>query len=214
MIQLELLNLPFLSIDLSRVFGIELIRFPAFWGLVTRFFFNLLIILIISRYLYYRIAKRKEYYFTYILISTTVFFICVLLENVKLELGFALGLFAVFGIIRYRTDPIPIKEMTFLFVIIGVSVINALASDIISYAELGFTNLAIVVVTWAMESVWAIKQESQKKITYEKIDLIKPEYSKELKEDLEKRTGLNITRIEIGDINFLRDTVEITIVYK
>lgn len=210
----NLLRFPVLLIELHQVFGIELIRVPAFWGLITRFVFNLFVVLLISRYLYYRVSKRKDYYFTYILISTTVFFICVLLENVKLEIGFALGLFAVFGIIRYRTDPIPIKEMTFLFVIIGVSVINALAGDIVSYAELGFTNFSILLVTWAMEKVWAVKQESRKRIIYEKIDLIKPEYSKELKEDLEKRTGLKITKVEIGDINFLRNTVDITIVYK
>jgi hypothetical protein len=214
MIAEYLSRIPILFVELNQFFGIELIRVPAFMGLAIRFLFNLFVVLIISRYLYYRISKRKDYYFTYILISTTVFFICVLLEHVELELGFALGLFAVFGIIRYRTDPIPIKEMTFLFVIIGISVINALASDIISYAELGFTNFSIILVIWAMERVWAVKQVLQKRIIYENIELIKPEYSEELKDDLEKRTGLEITKVEIGDINFLRDTVDITIVYK
>jgi hypothetical protein len=197
----------------SDLFGIEWWSWPDTLELLLRFLFNLLVITVISRYLYYRISRRKEYYFTYILIGTTVFFISFLLESVKLEIGFALGLFAVFGILRYRTDTIPIKEMTFLFVIIAISVINALAGAEISYTELLVTNLAIVTVTWAMERLWSYRQETQKKIIYERIELIKPENYGALLADLEDRTGLKINRIEVGDINFLRDTAEITIFY-
>jgi len=202
-----------LSSAAADLFGIEWLNGPDTLELLLRFLFNLGVITIISRYLYYRISRRKEYYFTYILIGTTVFFISFLLESVKLEIGFALGLFAVFGILRYRTDTIPIKEMTFLFVIIAISVINALAGAEISYAELIMTNLAIIGVTWAMERLWSYRQEAQKKIIYERIELIKPENYGALVADLEDRTGLKINRIEVGDINFLRDTAEITIFY-
>ena len=108
----------------TEFFGIELIDVQDFWELLIRFAFNLFVILIGVRWLYYPMAKRKDYLFTYILISAVVFLLCFLLENVKLQLGFALGLFAIFGIIRYRTDAIPIKEMTYLFLVIGISVIN------------------------------------------------------------------------------------------
>jgi hypothetical protein len=136
-----------------------------------------------------------------------------MLGNVKLQLGFALGLFAVFGIIRYRTNPMPIKEMTYLFVIIGISVINALANKKVSYAELFFCNFIVVFIIYALEKLWLLRHESCKTITYEKIDLIKPEKYNELKADLEQRTGLKINRIEIGKINFLRDTALINIYY-
>ena len=147
------------------------------------------------------------------LISVTVFFLCFLLENVKLELGFALGLFAIFGIIRYRTDPIPIKEMTYLFIVIGVSVINALANKKISHSELLFTNFIIVAVAYGLEKIWLLKHESRKTITYEKIELILPEKREELLEDLKVRTGLNITRVEIRKLDFLRDTALLRIFY-
>lgn len=181
--------------------------------LLTRFLFNLGIVLIIVRLIYYPVARRKDYLFTYILISITIFFLCSLLENVRLELGFALGLFAIFGIIRYRTDPIPIKEMTYLFLVIGISVINALANKKVSHAELLLTNLALVAVAYALEKVFLLKHETTKKVVYERIDLIVPERYEDLLVDLRERTGLNINRIEIGNINFLRDTANILIFY-
>ena len=136
-----------------------------------------------------------------------------MLDDVKLQLGFALGLFAIFGIIRYRTDPIPIKEMTYLFLVIGVSVVNALANKKISHAELLFANLVIVFVTYGMERLWLLKHESRKNIVYEKIDLILPEKKEELLADLQKRTGINILRFEIKRIDFLRDVANICIYY-
>jgi hypothetical protein len=171
------------------------------------------VIIVLVRLLYYPIAKRKDYLFTYILIGTVVFLLCFLLENVKLQLGLALGLFAIFGIIRYRTNPIAIKEMTYLFIVIGISVMNALANKKISYVELIFTNLAVIAVTYGLEKVWLLKHESRKTVIYEKIDLIKPENYDLLVKDLEKRTGLEINRIEIGRIDFMRDIARIRIYY-
>ena len=184
-----------------------------FIKLAFRFLINLLAILLIARTIYYPLAKRKDYLFTYIMISILVFFICFTLKKFELGLGMALGLFAIFGIIRYRTDPIPIKEMTYLFIVIGISVINALANKKMSYAELLLTNSIIVLTTYGMERLWLLKHESRKVITYEKIDLIVPENHVLLKEDLEKRTGLKINRLEIGKINFLNDTAQIFIHY-
>jgi hypothetical protein len=196
-----------------ELFGVRIIDVPDILELILRFAFNFFVVLILVRVLYYPIAKRKDYLFTYILIGTAVFLLCFLLENVKLQLGLALGLFAIFGIIRYRTNAIPIKEMTYLFIVIGISVINALANKKVSYAELIFTNLAVIAVTFGLERLWLLKHESRKTITYEKINLIKPENYQLLLEDLEERTGLKINRIEVGRVNFVRDVARVTIYY-
>ena len=139
--------------------------------------------------------------------------LCFLLGNVKIQVGFALGLFAIFGIIRYRTEVMPIKEMTYLFLVIGISVINALSNKKVSYVELIFTNMAIIMVAFFLERVWMIKHESRKRIKYDNIALVKPERYGELKADLEKRTGLKIERFEVGDINYLTDSTWIQIYY-
>ena len=196
-----------------QLFGIKLMNESNFYELLIRFSFNTAVTLIIVRYLYYSITKRKDYLFTYILISIIVFFLCFLLGNVKLQLAFALGLFAIFGIIRYRTIVVPIKEMTYLFIVIGISVINALANKKISYVELVFTNLAVIAATFLLEKIWLLRHESSKVIVYEKIENIKPANFDILKNDLELRTGLKIEKIEIGRINFLNDTVRIRIYY-
>ena len=187
----------------ARLFGIKYINPDDFMELLVRFFFNFGVALVIVRSIYYPITRRKDYLFTYLLFSVIVFFLCQLLSSVKLGLGFALGLFAIFGIIRYRTDPIPIKEMTYLFVVIGLAAINGLANRKISYAELVFTNLTIIAVTYGLEKLWLLKSESRKTVVLEKIELIKPENLQLLLEDLRERTGLNIHRVEIGRIDFL-----------
>ena len=201
------------TLVLTRVFGIKLINEGDFLELLARFIFNSAVCLFIVRAIYYPLAKKKEYLFTYLLFSVIVFFLCHLLSNVKLGLGFALGLFAIFGIIRYRTDAIPIKEMTYLFIVIGVSVINALANKKVSYAELVFTNVAIMGATYALERVWLLRHESVRIITYENIGLIKPDHHDQLLADLKERTGLNIHRLQIGKIDFLRDTASIKIYF-
>jgi len=197
----------------QKIFGIPLLNSSDFIELIIRFSFNMFFIIVIVRFLYYAITKRKDYLFTYILISTIVFLLCFLLSSVKMQIGFALGLFAIFGIIRYRTSQMPIKEMTYLFLVIGLSVVNALANKKISYAELLFTNIAILGITYILEKLWLLRHESHKIILYDNIDLIKPEKYDELKADLEKRTGLTINRIDVGDINFLSDSARIQIYY-
>jgi hypothetical protein len=132
---------------------------------------------------------------------------------VGVEIGFALGLFAIFGMLRYRTQQIPIREMTYLFLVIGVSVINSLANRRVSYAELLLTNAAIILVTYLLEKVFLLKTESKKLVFYEKIELIKPEMRAELIADLEERTGLTIHRVDIERIDYLRDAARIYIFY-
>ena len=207
------MGLLLILLDSIEFLGTPLFFFFYFLKLIVKTGFNLIIITVIIRYIYYPVTKNKDYLFTYFLISMTVFLLCVLLDSVKLQLGFALGLFAIFGIIRYRTDPIAIKEMTYLFLVIGISVVNALSNKKISYAELVFANLMIVFVTYGMENLWLLRHQSRKNITYEKIELILPERREELIADLKARTGIDVIRVEIRRIDFLRDTANLRIFY-
>jgi hypothetical protein len=147
------------------------------------------------------------------MIGVIVFFLCFTLKKYELDIGMALGLFAIFGIIRYRTNPVPIKEMTYLFVIIGVSVINSLANQKMSYAEIIGANIIIVSTLYIIERIWFRENTLSKNIIYDKIENIKPEMHDLLILDLEERTGLKITEVEIGKIDFLKDTTSIKIKY-
>ncbi len=191
-----------------------------FYSLLLRLFLNVFFLTIIIRFLYYPKTKRKDYLFTYYLIGMITFFLCFSLKKLDIDTGMGLGLFAIFGIIRYRTDAIEIKEMTYLFLVIGLSVVNAmLATEItkdvyqINLFELGLINIAIVVMLYVLEYLWLVKHETRKIITYDRIDLITSDKYEEMKEDLEKRTGLKINRIEIGKVDFLRDVAFVQIFY-
>lgn len=200
-------------IENIRFLDIKIMNVSDFTELLVRFTLNALVLILIVKYLYARNSKRKDFVFSYVAVGITVFLLCFLLANVKIELGFALGLFAVFGIIRYRTDAIPIKEMTYLFVIIGVSVVNALSNKKVSYAELLITNTAIVFGLYLLEKVLKLRQESSLELLYEKIENIHVKNEQELISDLTLRTGINIKRYEIKKIDFLRDVAYIKIYF-
>ena len=184
-----------------------------FYVLLLRLAINLTFLTIIIRYLYYSKTRRKDYLFTYYLIGTITFFLCFGLKKLDIDTGMGLGLFAIFGIIRYRTDSLKPKEMTYLFLIIGISVVNALASNQVSIAEVAVINVVVVLLTFILENVWLMKHETRKTINYERIDLITPDKNEEMKADLEKRTGLIINRVEVGKIDFLNDTAQVRIFY-
>ena len=183
------------------------------YTLIYRLVLNLFFTTIIIRFIYYPKAKRKDYLFTYYLIGLITFFLCFALKKLDIDIGMGLGLFAIFGIIRYRTNPIEIKEMTYLFIVIGMSVVNALAKKQISITEVLMLNGTVVALTAGLEYVWLLKHETRKTVVYEKIDLIKPDLYNEMLEDLEERTGLNINRFEVGKIDFLNDTATVRIFY-
>lgn len=195
-----------------KIFGMKLMH-PDFWELIFKFSIDLIMVFILIRMIYYPIHKKKDYLFTYFMFNILIFFLCILLNSVKLSIGFAFGLFAIFGVLRYRTEQLPIKEMTYLFLVISIGVINSLASKKISIAELAFTNMMILAITIMLERVWLTRHEEYKSITYEKIELIKPENHDKLLADLKERTGLNVERFEIRRIDFLRDTAQIRVYY-
>lgn len=196
-----------------RFLGIKLINSEDYIELLTRFALNMGVICLIVIGLYAKTSKRKDFYFSYIAVSIVIFLLCFLLESVKIELGFALGLFAIFGIIRYRTDAIPIKEMTYLFVVIAVSVINALANKKISYAELITTNLLVVGGLYILEKILNLRQEISYRVIYEKIENVQAGKEDILLADLKERTGKNIKHFEIERIDFLRDVAYIYIFF-
>jgi hypothetical protein len=183
-------------------------------NLIIRFVFNLTIAFIIIKLIYQRNHTNNDFVFTYFMFNSLIFFFAFLLGNVTINIGFAFGLFAVFAILRYRTDPIPIKEMTYLFIVITIGVINALSSAEVSYAELLFTNVALVGLTYFLETYWRKNLLVRITIEYEKIENIKPENHDTLLADLKERTGLNIQSFEFRRMNFLRDTARIRIYYK
>lgn len=182
-------------------------------GLLLFFGLNFLVTGLIMGYFYYRKTHRRDYLFTFLMVSTTIFLMVYLLESVKIKVGFALGLFAIFGILRYRTDSLPVREMTYLFVIIGISVINALSHGTNSMAEILITNGIFVLFTWLMETRHLLKHTSSKSIIYERVELLKPALSAELLEDLRERTGLNINRFEIGQIDFKKKSAQLKVFY-
>ncbi len=184
-----------------------------FFELLIRFLLNTAVIALIVRVFYYPKSKRRDYFFTFILISISVFLLIFLMGGVKLKVGFALGLFAIFGIIRYRTESVPIREMTYLFLIIAISAINGLATSI-SYVELLATNLLFIVSLWILESNRWVKHVASKLVLYDNVSLITPDKEEELIEDLKKRTGLHILRVEVGAIDFSKDTAMIKVYYE
>ena len=201
------------SLESVSFMGTPLVDMTEFWYLIIRCLFNTAIVWFIIHFLYHKKSQRRDYYFTFMLISLSIFFLIYLLGSVKIKIGFALGLFAIFGIIRYRTESMPVREMTYLFVIIAISVINALAGSV-SYLELATTNLLFILVIWLCEGNKWIKHTACKTVQYDKINLITPEKYDEMVEDLTKRLGLNIVKVEVGAVDFLRDMAVLKVYYK
>lgn len=182
--------------------------------LLIAFFINLIAIAIIVRGLYYPKCKRGEFFFTYILIAISTFMLIYVLGDVKLKAGIALGLFAIFSIIRYRTEQVAIREMTYLFIIIALSAINGLTVSELSLGEVIIINLLFIFSIWICESKILISHYSYKVIKYDNVNLITPDKREELIADLEKRTGLKIEKVEVGSIDFLKDAAIVKMYYK
>ena len=192
--------------DFSQIelLGIPLINVDGLIEMLVRFAVTMLFSFIIIGWLYYSRSKRKDWCFCFTMIAVTVFLLIFLLGHEKLQIGLALGLFAIFGIVRYRTEAIAIREMSYLFMIIGIAVINGLATSV-SYVELIVTNLIFVAAAWVMERSSLMDRVNVKLVTYEKINLITPDKYDEMMADLKARTGLEITKFEVGHIDFLKD---------
>ena len=194
----------FLGVPVCDLFDIQ--------HLLIRFCFHLVVCLLIVNFCYYPKTRNKDYYKTFVFFGTGMFLLLFLLESVKLQIGITLGLFAIFGVIRYRTETVPIKEMTYMFMIIVVSVINGLSLNI-SYTELIVANLMMVGIMYLFERSKRFSNYSSKLVLYERIDLITPDRREDLINDLKKRTGLDVKKVEVGHIDFLRDVAFLKVYY-
>ncbi len=200
--------------ETTKVFGLDFFHSEGFINLVTRFVYNLFWVFIPSYFLYFRKGGYREYFFTYIIVSMMVFQICLLLGSVSLRLGFALGLFAIFGILRYRTNPIPPREMTYLFLVIGISIKNAVSNENISFAELAATDVMTILVAFLVETYITGMSVKRKKVIYDRLDLAKPENYEEMKKDLSERLGVEVVKIDIGPADLIRDSIELLVFFK
>lgn len=177
-----------------------------------RFGFHLLVCLFIVHLCYYRKTKNRDYYKSFMFFASGMFLLLYLLESIRLQIGLTLGLFAIFGVIRYRTETVPIKEMTYMFMIIVISVINGMSLNI-SYAQLLLANMSLMAIMFLFE-YRSNAGTYTKIILYERIELIVPEQRENLISDLKERTGLDIIDVQVGHIDFLRDAAFIKIIYR
>ena len=219
-------NEEFLDFDpsIAEEFGYEISNQISFLGvplcdtqsllhLLMRFAFNLIVTWIIARYCYYVKSQRRDYVLTYMLFGAAMFLLIFLMESVSIQIGMTLGLFAIFGVIRYRTETVPIREMTYLFIFICVAVINGLALNI-SYVELIVANLLLLLLIWTVEGRRLLRHTSAKLVIYEKINLIAPEKREEMIADLEERLGHKVNKVEVGHVDFLRDVAFVKVYYE
>lgn len=187
-----------------------------FVAMLIRLFVCIVVNLVIVDRLYYKKSRRRDFYFTFMLISLAIFFLVFfmifVLEDMKAKtgIGIGIGLFGIFSIMRYRTDAMPVREMTYLFVIISLSVVNAIAASV-SIVELLVTNIIVVDAIWLCEH--RLKLEPSKLVQYDRLELIKPDRSEDLKADLEMRLGLKVRKVEVGAIDMLRDMAVLRVYY-
>lgn len=184
-----------------------------FLTFIINFGFNFLVALILVRWIYYPKTQNKRYVFTFLSFNTIIYFVLSFMNSIELSVGVGFGLFAIFSVLRYRTDEIPIREMTYLFIIAAIPVMNSIGLSQDDWLKLILANTIILLVLFILEREWGFRYEVSKRITYEKIELIKPENRVLLLDDLVRRTGLPIKRVAVGRVNFLRDTAEIKIYY-
>ncbi len=197
---MEFLDVPFFDDDFYKMF--------------VRFTINITALIGLVRGSYYAFSKKADYVFTFYLVGSVVFFLCFTLKKYEIDLGLALGLFAIFGILRYRTDPLKVREMTYLFIVIGLSVINALSNKKMSYVEILTANAVVILMAYYLDRYWCRQKTTSKDILYQSLDYIKPDQHELLKKDLEDKLGFEILNVEIGQIDFERQTVKVKIRYK
>ena len=212
-----------LNYELGNMIGMTFFEPMQFVSLVIRFIINFAVVSVIARCFYYPRSHRRDYMFIFLIMSMSIFMLVSLMGGDTLKTGAALGLFAIFGIIRYRTEAVPIREMTYLFMLVAVSVVNAMGkaeyharSDYwegVGMLTILFANLVFIFLAWLFESSKLVNNSCSKYILYDNVSLVAPDKRGELKADLERRTGLKILRIELGIIDYLKDSCLIRIYY-
>lgn len=192
--------------------GIPLCDTISVQQLCLQFLINLLVTSAIAWLFYYPKSRRKEFSVTFMLFGSAVFLLLFFMKSVGIDVSIGLGLFMIFGIMRYRTEMVPIREMTYLFLSIAVAVINGI-NLMVSYAELALANGLILALLTAVEYGIMRRRVASKLVCYERIELIRPERRKELIADLEERLGHKVLKVDIGNVDFLRDVAFIKVHY-
>ena len=201
--------------DQSDFFGTEMFIDGAdFTRLLTRMVVDLGFASMVILFVYYRLYRNREFVFTYYVFNLITFTMCVLLRKVPTDLGFALGLFAVFGILRYRTEEIRMRDLTYMFIMIGLGILNGVANKKVSTAELLAVNFAIFGLTALLELPAGARSHGATPMLYDNLALLRPEARNQLLADLSARTGLDVVRVSVHRIDFLRDAAEITVFYR
>lgn len=185
-----------------------------FGTFLLSFGLNFIVALVLVRFVYYPTTHNKQYVFTFLAFNTVIFFVLSFMNSIELGVGVGFGLFAIFSILRYRTDPIPIREMTYLFITAALPVMNSAGTSGDIWPQLIAADAAILIIMWVLEKEWGFRYELSKRIVYEKIELIRPDRQVEMLADLRERTGLKIKRVAIGKINFMKDTADLKIYYE
>ncbi|MGC6510382.1 MAG: DUF4956 domain-containing protein [Myxococcota bacterium] len=201
---------------MSEILGLhpEFVVADNLFRLLGRMFLDLIFTLLVVFGVYVRRYSKNHYVFTYIIFNIITFTLCFLLRQVPIELGFALGLFAVFGILRYRTEAIHTRDLTYLFVVIGLGILNAVASQGISLSELLTVNLSIVILTAVLELNPKSQDKKQLPMTYDNMEILKQNDPESLIKDLKERTGLPVINVHIQRIDLLKDTADILVDYQ
>ena len=177
------------------------------------FLVNFVVGLIIVRFIYYPRTKDKRFVFTYLTFSTVIYFVVSLMANITIGIGVGFGLFAIFRIVRYRTEPMPVREMTYLFVLMSLPVMNSSGMLQTAWPQLLIANAVIILVLWLLEKEWGFEYQLPRHVVYEKIELIQPSRQAEMVADLEARTGRKVERVEVGKIDFLKDTADLRVYF-
>jgi hypothetical protein len=184
------------------------------WGILLRFAINLIFIVVLVGVIYFRYTKKEKFLFTFFLIGIVVFFVSSIMRRVDIGLGLAFGLFAIFGILRFRTRNFSLKDMSYLFATIGLAVINSLGMMVLPLTGILVINVIILVAAFVLEKILSINMFMKHSIVYDKLDLLRPENQGKLYKDISSRTGRAILRISIEKIDFKRDTAELDIYFK
>jgi len=174
---------------------------------------NLFVAVLIVRFVYYPVTQDKTYVFTFLAFNTVIYFVMGLLTSAELSVGVGFGLFAIFSVLRYRTDEMPIREMTYLFIVIALPVMNSVMMSDANIIRLLIANGVVVALLYALEKEWGFHFAGSRVVTYDRVELVTPDNRERLIEDLRQRTGLPVDRVEIRKINFLNDTANLTVYY-
>ncbi|MEK6606621.1 MAG: DUF4956 domain-containing protein [Myxococcota bacterium] len=202
--------------EISEILGVgAIVDWPDLAKLISRLALNLAAATVVIRLVYFRLYKSREYVFTYYLFNVITLFLCLLLRKVPAELGFALALFGVFGILRYRTEQIRNRDLTYLFIVIGLGIVNGVANKKVSAVELLLVNAVIVTMTMVLElAPLRGERESSTPMLYDRLEYLQPGREAQLLADISARTGLAVKRVQVQKIDMLRDAAEVTIYYR